>query len=255
MTHSMDGKVAAITGGAGSVGLASARRLLDAGAKVLLLDKDPALLTQATQALQAFGERVATLAADVSQEADNAAFVQEALHRFGRLDVLICNAGINGDIRPIAEYDAGVFDRVMAVNVRGPFLACKHALPVMTKGGSIIITSSVVGVTADPGICAYATSKHAVVGLMRVAAKEGAPRGIRVNVLAPGPIDNAFQADIERRLSHVVGTDATDMLNGKIPLGRHGRAEEIADMMLFLASDASSFSTGSIFMADGGMSI
>jgi NAD(P)-dependent dehydrogenase (short-subunit alcohol dehydrogenase family) len=255
MTSPMKGKVAIVTGGAGSVGVAGARRLLEAGAQVLIVDRDSTLLAQAKQLLADFEARVATIVADVSVEQDNAAFVQEALRRFGRMDILICNAGINGDIRSIEKYDPEVFDHVMAVNVRGPFLACKYGLPALQDGGSIIITSSVMGVTADPGICAYATSKHAVIGLMRVAAKEGARRRIRVNVLAPGPIDNEFQADVERRLSKVVGTNATDMLNDKIPLGRHGRVDEIADMMLFLASDASSFSTGGVFMADGGMSI
>ena len=143
----------------------------------------------------------------------------------------------------------------MAVNVRGPFLALKYGLPAMNAGGSVLINASVVAVTADPGICAYATSKHALVGLMRVAAKEAARRNVRVNVIAPGPIANEFQADIERRLSHVVGRDATQMLDGMIPLGRHGEPREIAEMVLFLASPRSSFSTGGVFMADGGMHV
>ena len=119
----------------------------------------------------------------------------------------------------------------------------------------MLINASVVAVTADPGICAYATSKHALVGLMRVAAKEAAARGIRVNVIAPGPVANGFQDDIERRLSSVVGRDATQMLDAMIPLGRHAKPQEIAQMVLFLASDRSSFSTGGVFMADGGMHV
>ena len=115
------------------------------------------------------------------------------------------------------------------------------------------MTSSIVGVTSDPGICAYATSKHALIGLMRTVAKEVAGRNIRVNILCPGPVDNTFQADVEVGLSTALGQDAKDFLNGLIPLGRHAGAEEIARMVLFLASDQSSFSTGSIFMADGGM--
>ena len=125
----------------------------------------------------------------------------------------------------------------------------------MNDRGSIIITSSMMGVTADPGVCAYATSKHALIGLMRSIAKEVAPRNIRVNILGPGPIENTFQTKIEERLTDVVGEDGHEMLNRDIPLGRHGRAEEIARLVLFLASDQSSFSTGSIFMADGGMNI
>jgi NAD(P)-dependent dehydrogenase (short-subunit alcohol dehydrogenase family) len=143
----------------------------------------------------------------------------------------------------------------MAINVRGSFLACKYGLPLMNDGGSIIITSSIMGVTADPGVVAYATSKHALIGLARVVAKEAAGRGIRVNVLAPGPTDNTFQSTIEEKLTEIVGQDGTEMLNHAIALGRHGRPEEIAQMVLFLASDRSSFSTGGVFMADGGMGI
>ena len=155
---------------------------------------------------------------------------------------------------PGFDYPEEVFDEVMAVNVRASFLACKHALPRMREGGSIIITSSVVGVTSDPGICAYATSKHALIGLARTVAKEAAPR-VRVNVIAPGPIDNAFQKDIEAGITKAVGRDGTELLDSLIPLRRHGRADEIAHTVLFLASDLSSFSTGSVFMADGGMHV
>ena len=141
----------------------------------------------------------------------------------------------------------------MRVNVRGPFLACKFATPHMGAGGSIVITSSIMGVQANPNTVAYASSKHAVIGLMRSIAKELGPRGIRCNVLAPGPIDNDFQLAIENRMSKVMNIDATAMLNQRIALRRHGKADEIAQTVLFLASDMSSFSTGAVFMADGGM--
>jgi NAD(P)-dependent dehydrogenase (short-subunit alcohol dehydrogenase family) len=152
-------------------------------------------------------------------------------------------------------YPDDVFDAVMAVNVRASFLACKYGLPHMHDGGSIIITSSIMGVRANPAIVGYVTSKHAVIGLMRMVAKEAAARRIRANVLAPGPVDNSFQADIERRLSDALHTDATAMINSHIPLGRHAAPEEIARTALFLASDASSFSTGGVYMADGGMNV
>lgn len=249
-------KVCLITGGAGSVGLHAARAMLAEGARVMLVDSDPAALAAAVADLDpATASRVATQSADVSRAADTQAYVQAALRRWQRLDALVCNAGVGGHIAPIPDYPEDDFDRVMAVNVKGVFLACKYGLPALADGGSVIITSSVVGVTADPGICAYATSKHALIGLMRVAAKEAAARGVRVNVIAPGPIDNTFQTDIEQRLGQVLDTDATALLDSKIPLGRHGRADEIAHMMVFLASDQSSFSTGSVFMADGGMHI
>ncbi len=251
----MQDKVCVITGGAGSVGLASARALLAAGARVWLVDRSEEGLQAAAQSLAA-GERVGWAVADVGDSAQTQAYLAGARARWDRpIDFLFCNAGINGAIAPIAQYPEEVFDAVMRVNVRGAFLALRHGFALLADGASVLINASVVAVTADPGIAAYATSKHALLGLMRVAAKEGAMRGIRVNVIAPGPIANAFQSDIEQRLSAVVGRDATQMLDGMIPLGRHGHPEEIAQMVLFLAGSRSSFSTGGVFMADGGMHI
>jgi len=179
--------------------------------------------------------------------------VEQTVAKWGRIDVVFANAGISGNNGPIADFPIDAFDAVMTVNVRGPFLACRFATPHMNQGGSIIITSSIMGVQANPNTVAYASSKHAVVGLMRSIAKELGPRGIRCNVLAPGPIDNEFQLAIENRMSKVMNIDATEMLNQRIPLRRHGQAGEIAQTVLFLASDMSSFSTGAVFMADGGM--
>lgn len=251
----LDGKVCIVTGAAGSLGLASAAAFLREGASVMLVDLKQDRLEAAQRELAAPAGRVAVFAADVADAAATRGYIDATIAKWGRIDVLFSNAGISGVISPITEYPEDVFDAVMAVNVRASFLACKYGLPKMVSGGSIIITSSVVGVTSDPGICAYATSKHAVIGLMRTAAKEAAPRGIRVNVIAPGPIDNGFQKDIETGLSAAIGRDATKLLDSIIPLGRHAQAEEVARSVLFLASDQSSFSTGSVFMADGGMHI
>ena len=250
----MNGKTCIVTGGAGSIGLASARRLLEEGGNIMLVDRDDARLSKAVKSLAQHGDRVATTTADVTQAGDTRNYVERTLERFATIDVLFSNAGASGDIKPVTDYPDADFDTVMAVNVKASFLACKYAVPHMNDGGSIIITSSIMGVKSNPNIVAYATSKHAVVGLMRTVAKELAPRNIRVNVLAPGPVDNGFQTDIENRLGAAMGLDATAMLNQVIPLGRHARPEEIAAMVLFLASDQSSFSTGSVFMADGGLS-
>jgi len=251
----LDGKVCIVTGGAGSIGFASASLFLKEGARVMLVGRNEENLARAAKTLNTKPDLLGTIKANVADTQETQKYINQTVARWGKIDVFFSHAGISGAIKPITEYPEEVFDAVMAINIRGSFLACKYALPQMNDGGSIIITSSIMGVTADPGVCAYATSKHALIGLMRTVAKEAAPRKIRVNVVAPGPIDNSFQSKIEERLTEVVGEDGTEFLNRVIPLGRHGRAEEIARMVLFLASDQGSFSTGSVFMADGGMNV
>ncbi len=246
----VEGKGCIITGGAGSVGLASATALLAEGAQVMLVDRDPASLDEASVALDS--ENVLTMAADVTDAAQTQAYIGRAVDAWGRLDVMFSNAGVSGTNAPVTDYPEDIFDNVIAVNVKGSFLACKYAIPHMRAGGSIIVTSSIMGVRARPNSVGYITSKHALVGMVRCVAREVAGQNIRVNILAPGPIDNEFQATIEDRMSKMMGIDATAMLNQMIPLGRHARADEIAKSVLFLASDQSSFSTGSVFMADGG---
>jgi NAD(P)-dependent dehydrogenase (short-subunit alcohol dehydrogenase family) len=249
----LDGKVCIVTGGAGSIGLASARLLLAEGANVALVDLSEAKLAKAKPELDP--DRAMTIQADVTRTDDVRRYIDRTAERWGRVDVFFSNAGNDGPIVPTIEYPEDIFDSIIATHVRGCFLGCKYVIPRMNDGGSIVITSSVVGTTSDPGIAAYATSKHAVIGLMRTVAKEAAPRGIRVNVVAPGPIATDFQRNVETGLSRAIGRDAGQFLDGLIPLGRHGRAEEIGRLVLYLASAQSSFSTGAVFMADGGMSI
>lgn len=251
----MNDKVCVVTGGAGSVGHASAALLLEEGARVLLVGRTEEKLALAAEALPARAGYLDWAVADVSKAEDTVRYLDRATDSWGPIDVLFSHAGIAGVLSPVTELSEEIFDAVMRINVRGSFLACKYGLPRMKDGGAIVITSSIMGVRADPGTCAYATSKHALIGLARVVAKEAAGRGIRVNVLAPGPIDNEFQTTIEETLTEIVGEDGTEFLNKVIPLGRHAQADEIARMLLFLASDQSSFSTGSVFMADGGMNI
>jgi NAD(P)-dependent dehydrogenase (short-subunit alcohol dehydrogenase family) len=249
----LDGKTCIVTGGAGSLGLAAARLFLDEGARVVLVDLQEASLKAAAASLPA--DRVVTVAADVSKAGDVQRYVDAALKQFGAIDVLFSNAGNFGVVAPIESYPEDVFDAVQAVHVRGPFLACKYSVPHMNDGGSIVITSSVAATRGDPGVYAYITAKHAQIGLMRCLAKELAPRRIRVNTIHPGPIDNSFQHNVEAGITPIIGRDATQMFNEMIPLGRHGRPEEIAKSVLYLASDQSSFTTGAMLMVDGGMSI
>jgi len=244
-------KVCLITGGAGSLGLASARLFLAEGAKGMLVDLKDDDLKRATAALAS--PNVDAVAADVSDAGATRNYVERTVKRFGAIDVLFSNAGNHGPVTGVTDYPEDAFDRVIAVHVRGAFLACKYALPKMNDGGSIIITSSVVGAMGAPGSVAYVTAKHAQVGLMRTLAKEAARRAIRVNTLHPGPLDNAFQLAIEQGITALAGTDGTKLLDGMIPLGRHGRPDEIARSALYLASDLSSFVTATTHMADGGM--
>jgi NAD(P)-dependent dehydrogenase (short-subunit alcohol dehydrogenase family) len=253
MSKQMQDKVCVITGGAGSIGLAAARLLLQEGANVMLVDVSELALKQA--ALDIGGQNLAWSLADVTKSEQVRNCVSATVSKWGKIDVLFSNAGNFGVVSPITEYPEDIFDSVLAVHVKGAFLAAKYALPHMNDGGSIIITSSVAGVTGDPGVYGYITAKHAQVGLMRVLAKELAGRNIRVNTVHPGPVDNAFQLNVEEKLGAIIGRDGTKFFNEIIPLHRHVRAEEVARSVLFLASDASSFTTGCLLMVDGGMSI
>src|SRR5215470_9908337 len=236
----LQGKAAIITGGEGSIGMATARAFADEGASVFLAGiSEPDLKAGAAE----LGDRAAWAVTDVTDSAQVKAAVDAAVGQFGRLDVVIANAGIAGAIAPIADYPEDDFDHVIAVHVRGAFLLCKHAVPHLSAGASVIITSSVVGITAAPGIAGYSTAKHAQVGLMRTMAAELAPRGIRVNTIHPGPVDNAFQAHVEVTATGADAAAAQAIFNGMIPLARHARPEEIARSMLYLASDDSSFMT------------
>jgi NAD(P)-dependent dehydrogenase (short-subunit alcohol dehydrogenase family) len=245
------GKAAIITGGEGSIGMATARAFVAEGASVLLAGiSEPGLKAGAAE----LGDRAAWTVTDVTDSAQVKTAVDATVERFGRLDVVVANAGIAGATGPIAEYPEDAFDQTLAVHVRGAFLLCKHAVPYLTGGASIIITSSVVGLTAAPHIAGYSTAKHAQVGLMRTLAAELAPRAIRVNTIHPGPVDNEFQDRVEEAATGADQATAREIFDGMIPLRRHADPDEIARAMVFLASDDSSFMTGATLAVDGGMS-
>jgi NAD(P)-dependent dehydrogenase (short-subunit alcohol dehydrogenase family) len=248
----LSGKTAFITGGEGSIGMATARAFVAEGARVCLAGVSAQDLEQGAAEL---GEAATWVVADVADSAQVKAAVAHAAATLGKLDIIISNAGIFGVVAPVADYPEDVFDQVLAVHVRGSFLVCKYSLPYLEAGASIVITSSVVGLTSDAGICAYATAKHALVGLMRTLAKETAPRGIRVNTIHPGPVDNEFQHRIEVAATGADRDRAASIFDEFIPLGRHASPDEVGRGMLFLASDESSFITGATLAVDGGMSI
>ncbi len=256
----LEGKVALITGATGGIGQAASKLFADEGAHVALVDLDEAALQEVVQAIGA--DRASYTVADVTQPDQTQAYVNAAVDRWGGIDVYLANAGIEGTLSTIPDYPIDVFDRVMAVNVRGVWLGIKYVVPVMQQrgGGSIVITSSTAGIGAGPEMSAYTTSKHAVIGLMRTAAMEGAPLGIRVNTVNPAPIETRMMRSIEEM--RVAALDDADITveqtyraaSARIPLGRYGHPEEVARLMLFLSSDDSSFCTGGVYMVDGGRS-
>jgi NAD(P)-dependent dehydrogenase (short-subunit alcohol dehydrogenase family) len=248
----LDGKVILITGGESGIGLASARLFVREGARVHLVGIQEAELKDA---VDGFGsDRALASVADVTDEQAVHDAIEAGYDHFGRLDVLVSNAGISGATRPIVDYPSDVFARTLTVHVTGAFHVLKHGLPRLTDGGSVIIMSSVVGLVGVPDVSAYVAAKHGQVGLMRSAAKEVAGRRIRVNTLHPGPTATPFQDAIEMAATGLPQAQAAEAFNGMIPLGRHTTPEEIAQAALYLASDASAMVTSTTFAIDGGMS-
>ena len=256
----LEGKVAVITGAAGGIGRAAARLFADEGARLALVDLDETALQDTVRSI---GEdRASYTVADVTQPDQTQAYVNATVNRWGGIDVFLANAGIEGTLSPIPDYPIDIFDRVMAVNVRGVWLGIKYVVPVMRQrgGGSIVITSSTAGIGGTPAMSAYTTSKHAVIGLMRTAALEGAPLGIRVNTVNPAPIETRMMRSIEEQRvaalddSSISVEQVKEAAAARIPLERYGNPEEVAQLMLFLASDDSSFCTGGVYMVDGGRS-
>ena len=249
----LKGKVAIITGGAGGIGRAAGAQFVAEGANVLLVDLEADALRDAARSIGS--NRVATCVADVTKPDDNARMVADCIERFGGVDVFLANAGIEGRVKPITDCDVEIFDRVIAVNVRGVWLGLKHVIPAMQKrgGGSIVITSSVAGVGGAAGVAPYVTSKHAVIGLMRSAALECAPSKIRVNTVNPSPVETRMMRSLEEGLMPGQQAAVHQMMVDRIPLGRYAEPQDIAKVMMFLASDDSAFLTGGVYMADGGM--
>ena len=246
------GKVAVITGGGGGIGRAAGKLFATEGADVLLVDIAETALKEAVQEIGS--NRVSCFVADVTSAEDNRAMIACAQARYGGVDVFLANAGIEGDVSPIVDYDESRFDQVMAVNVKGVFLGLQASIPALAArgGGSIIITSSVAGVSGGPGVAPYVTSKHAVIGMMRSAAKECAAQKIRVNTVNPSPVETAMMRRLEEGFAPGAATRAKAAMKSRIPLQRYATPADIAKVMLFLASDDSAWVTGSVYMADGG---
>ncbi|WP_198678679.1 SDR family NAD(P)-dependent oxidoreductase [Idiomarina seosinensis] len=253
MEQRLNGKVAIITGAAAGIGKATAELFLKHGAKLVLVDVNEQALKETAENLDS--KDVIWLVADVADEQAVSNYVAKTIEQFGRIDVFFNNAGVEGKIGPITEQSMEDFDQLMAVNVRGSFLGLKYVLAAMQKAGSgsVINMSSVAGLDGTPTAAPYVTSKHAVVGMTKCAALEVAAQGIRVNSVHPSPINTRMMRSIEELFSPGHATEAKQKLERGIPLRRYGESEEVANLVLFLASDESSFITGSQYRVDGGM--
>jgi NAD(P)-dependent dehydrogenase (short-subunit alcohol dehydrogenase family) len=248
------GKVALITGAGNGIGRAAALGFAKGGAKVVVVDRDQAAGEATTGIIRQQGGESCFVAADVTQSAQVQAYVNTALDRYGAIDCFFNNAGIEGSVAPTADYDEEMFDRVIAVNVKGVFLGLRHVLPVMLKQqrGAVVNTASVAGLVASPGMPAYVASKHAVIGLTKTAAGEVARAGVRVNAVCPGPIDTRMIHSLEAMLNPNDPNSVGARYQSNIPLGRYGTAEEVANTVLFLCSDLASNITGAQYVVDGG---
>ena len=241
---SLKGKVSIVTGAGAGIGRAIAQRFVEEGANVVVAD-----IAGADEAAAALGKAAVACKVDVSRSADVQAMIKTATERFGRLDVLVNNAGVEGKQAPTADYAEDEFDRVIAINLRGVFLGMKYGIPALLAngGGSIINMSSIAGLVGFPGIVAYTASKGGVIQMTKTTALEYATQNVRVNAICPGVI---WTPMVERFTGG--SAEGREQFAQIEPVKRMGTPEEIAAMALFLASDESSFVTGTALPVDGG---
>lgn len=246
--RSLEGKVAVITGGNSGIGLATARTFAAHGAKVAIAGRDPQTLEKAAKEI---GRDTLAIRADVANPAELDGLFRQVKERFGGIDVLFVNAGI-AQFAPLSEATAEHFDEVVGVNLKGAYFTIQKALPLLNDGASVILTTTSVHRLGLPGTSVYAASKAAVRSLARTLSAELLGRGIRVNAIAPGPIETPILGRLG--LSPEAVNGLAQGLLGRVPVKRFGRPEDIAEAVLFLASPESAYIVGVEVNVDGGMS-
>lgn len=253
------GKVALITGAGSGIGLASAKMLAARGARVALVGRTQDELRDAQQQIEGAGGEAMALVADVSDPRAMQDAYAQVEEKWGRLDIVFANAGINGVWAPLEELTPEDWDQTLSVNLKGTFLTVKYALPLLKKrGGAVIVDSSINGtrVFSNTGASAYSSSKAAQVAFAKMVALELAKHRIRVNVICPGAIDTNIDQNTQRKNLEAV-KEPVEFPEGEIPLtdGASGSADQVAELVCFLASDAASHITGTEVWIDGGQSL
>ncbi|WP_197276974.1 SDR family NAD(P)-dependent oxidoreductase [Sphingomonas profundi] len=244
----LDGKIVLVTGGASGIGRAAALRFAAEGARVIVCDRSAEMAEDAAATIRADGGEAQAIAADVSDAGSVDALMAAISDCFGGLDIALNNAGIGVPLQPIADVPDEDYDLLMSINLRGVWLCMRREIPLMLArgGGAIVNTSSALGLVSMPTSAAYVASKHGVIGLTKTAALEYSAKGIRVNAVCPGVIETPLTREATE------DPDARPVMLGLHPIGRLGRAEEVADAMLWLASPRASFITGVALPVDGG---
>ncbi|MGD9933301.1 MAG: SDR family NAD(P)-dependent oxidoreductase [Dehalococcoidia bacterium] len=254
MERRFEGRVAVVTGAAGGIGREACLRFAAEGARVVAVDLAESDLDGIVTAVKSLGGEAIAAPADVTQSSQVKGYVDAAVARFGRIDAFFNNAGIEGWVGPSTDYPEEIFDRVMAVNVKGVWLGMKYVVPVMRKvgGGAIVNTASVAGLSGTPTIIAYGASKHAVIGLSKSGALEFGHDNIRVNAICPSPIETRMMRSLERGINADDPEAVHKMMAANIPLGRYGEPGEVASLVAFLCSDDAKFISGGVYTIDGG---
>jgi len=247
-------KVAVVTGGGGGIGRAVCIKLADLGTRVVVVDLSTEIGSQTAELIKQAGGEARFVKADVTKADEVERYVKQTIAAYGRIDIFVNNAAWEGAVQPIVDLSVETFDQVIAINLRGAFLGLKYVLPVMLEqqSGAVINMSSVGGFVGSRGYAAYDSSKHALIGLNKVAALEVANHGIRVNAVCPGAVNTRMMRSLEEQNAPGAGEQYKKSKMAVIPDGRYAEPEEVANLVIYFASDLSSHITGQSLMINGG---
>ncbi len=249
----LNSKTAIVTGATGGIGAATSKRYLEEGANLVMVGRSEEKLISLMKSLDNPSNAL-TCVADSKDESAISKCISRTYEKFGSVDIVIANAGTEGIVKPLTDFTVEEFNDVIDTNVIGVWLYMKYAFPIMQKqkSGSFIAVASTAGLVGFNGLCPYIASKHAVCGMVKTACLENGPMNVRVNALAPGPVDNRMMDSIGEQLNPDDPSSVVDIVNSMVATNRYSTNEEIANLALFLGSDESSNCSGSVYVCDGG---